>query len=77
MLASADLLAQTAQNAAAGKTTARLEDWKEQKLAGGALQRERRCQLSDFWSRYALRYSQTIDADGKKHRSGTSAAAWA
>ena len=69
MLSSAETLAQTAATASSGKATVRLADWTEQQDG-----RERRSasgawQIGDFWSRYTLRYSQTTDADGTKHRS--------
>lgn len=64
---SAALLAQTAASAAAGKPTVQLQAVSESKQADLTV-RERRVQLSDFWSRYSLRYSQTTEADGKQHR---------
>ncbi len=68
MLATARTLSQTAENAASSICSVHLADWTERSVAGG-VQRERRMELSDFWSRYSLRYSQTTDEDGTRHRS--------
>jgi hypothetical protein len=68
LLASAETLAQTAAGATSGQATVRLADWTEQKT-GQATQRERRMEIGNFWSRYVLRYSQTTEPNGAKHRS--------
>ncbi|MEI6500867.1 MAG: hypothetical protein WCP21_07550 [Armatimonadota bacterium] len=67
MATTAETMAQSAATATTGQATARLEDWTEWKVGQG-LGRERRMTIGNFWSRYALRYSQVTEADGSKHR---------
>jgi len=67
MLATARTLTQTAERAGSQTTAVRIGDWTESK-SQDSVTRECRLEISDFWSRYTLRYSQTTDADGTKHR---------
>ncbi|MCE5238925.1 beta-N-acetylglucosaminidase domain-containing protein [bacterium] len=64
MLRSAETMAKLAETARSGKAVARLDP--ERQLGGGVC--ERRMEIGDFWTRFRLRYSQTTDADGTKHR---------
>lgn len=65
MANSAATLAKLAATARSGHAEVRLEA--ERQLGGGV--REQRMTLGDFWTRFSLRFSQTTDADGTKHRS--------
>jgi len=64
MQRSAETMTKLAATARSGKPVVRIEP--ERKL--GAATREQRMEIGDFWTRFKLRYSQTDDADGTKHR---------
>jgi hypothetical protein len=64
MQRSAETMAELADTARGGKTVVRLEPERQV----GTAMRERRLEVGDFWARYGLRYAQTTDADGTKHR---------
>ncbi len=67
MLASADAMTQAAKSAASGQSAVRISPVTEQKLDKGVC-REQRLEIGNFWSRFALRYSQTTEPDGTRHR---------
>lgn len=68
MLRSAEAMTAAAGSAADGRCTVRVGNLTEVKLEQG-VRRERQIELSSFWNRYVLRYSQTQEPGGALHRS--------
>ena len=68
MVSSAETLARMVETATSAKSVVHIGPVTEQRLAQG-VQRECRLEIGDFWSRYALRYSQTEEPNGDRHRS--------